>query len=131
MIREIAMQPLFLFGLASRHAQWASVRQAAISGNIANANTPGYKAVDVEPFTAVLDKTRLSMARTAEGHMAPPSATASAEKMRAGDGWDLTVSGNSVSIEEQMLKADEVNRAYALNTSVVRSFHRMLLASVK
>ena len=27
--------------------------------------------------------------------------------------------------------ADEVNRAYSLNTSIVRSFHRMILASVK
>ena len=125
------MEPLFLFGLASRHAQWATVRQAAISGNVANANTPGFKAVDVEPFAAVLDKTRLSMTQTSANHMAPPTATASAAKARAGEGWDMTVSGNSVSLEEQMLKADEVNRAFSLNTSIVRSFHRMLLASVK
>lgn len=30
-----------------------------------------------------------------------------------------------------MLKADDVNRAYSLNTSIVRAFHRMILASVK
>lgn len=125
------MEPLFLFGLASRHAQWATVRQAAISGNVANANTPGFKAVDVEPFAAVLDKTRLSMSQTSASHMAPPTATASAAKARAGEGWEMSVSGNSVSLEEQMLKADEVNRAFSLNTSIVRSFHRMLLASVK
>lgn len=125
------MEPLFLFGLASRHAQWASLRQAAITGNIANANTPGYKAVDVEPFSAVLDKTRLSMERTQAGHMAPPGAGAPSAKADVKDGWDVTASGNSVSLEEQMLKADEVNRAFTLNTSVVRSFHRMILASVK
>jgi flagellar basal-body rod protein FlgB len=30
-----------------------------------------------------------------------------------------------------LLKAGDVNRGYALNAGVVKSFHRMLLASVK
>ena len=29
------------------------------------------------------------------------------------------------------MKAGEVSRGYALNTGVVRAFHRMMLASVK
>ena len=49
------MTPVYLFGLASRHAQWASLRQVAISGNVANANTPGYEALDVAPFTDVMN----------------------------------------------------------------------------
>lgn len=125
------MEPLFLFGLASRHAQWSSVRQAAITGNIANANTPGYKAADVEPFSSVLDKTRLSMARTADLHMTPPGASAPSSKVEKGEGWDINHSGNTVRLEEQMLKAGEVNKAFTLNTNIVRSFHRMLLMSVK
>jgi len=129
---EIALQPPALFGLASRHAQWASVRQTAIAGNIANANTPGYKAVDTEPFSAVLEKTGASMARTSAGHIEVPSATSSSTRTRAkGVDGDETVGGNTVSIEQEMLKADEVQRAFSLNTGIVRSFHRMILASVK
>ena len=45
--------------------------------------------------------------------------------------WEIIHSGNSVSLEQEMIKAGEVNRAYALNTSVVKAFHRMLLASAK
>ncbi len=125
------MEPLFLFSLASRHAQWASVRQAAISGNIANANTPGFKAADVEPFTAVLDKTRLSMNRTSARHMDVANAGAPTSKVNKAEGWDVSHSGNTVSLEQEMLKAGEVNRAFSLNTNVVRSFQRMVLSSVK
>ena len=39
-----------LFELAAKQAQWLSVRQSAIAGNVANVNTPGYHALDVEPF---------------------------------------------------------------------------------
>lgn len=125
------MEPLFLFNLASRHAQWASVRQAAIAGNIANANTPGYRAVDAEPFSAVLDKTHLTLARTASSHLDVTGAGVPVTKMNAKDGWDTSTSGNTVSLEQEMLKADDVNRAFSLNTSIVRAFHRMVLASVK
>lgn len=125
------MQPLYLLGLASRHAQWTSMRQAAIAGNIANANTPGYQAADVAPFSAVLDKTRLDMARTRADHLDMPAADAATHARASAGAWGVTHSGNSVSLEQEMLKADEVNRAYSLNTSIVRSFHRMLLTSVK
>ena len=40
-------------------------------------------------------------------------------------------SGNSVSLEKEMIKASEVNRSYKLNTSVVKAFHRMLITSAK
>ncbi len=58
------MQGIHLFDLASRQAEWLSVRQAAVSGNVANANTPAFKARDVEPFKDVLEQTQLTMAAT-------------------------------------------------------------------
>ncbi len=47
------MEPVHLFDLVSRNNKWLSVRQTAVAGNIANANTPGFKAVDTEPFEKV------------------------------------------------------------------------------
>lgn len=58
------MEPVSLFDLAAKQAQWLSVRQSAIAGNIANANTPGYTANDVEPFEKVLDRTAVSLQTT-------------------------------------------------------------------
>ena len=34
------MQPIQLFDLASRQAEWLTIRQQVVAGNIANANTP-------------------------------------------------------------------------------------------
>ena len=64
-----AVQPVYLFDLAFQRSQWLSVRQSAIAENIANVNTPSYRARDVEPFETVLDKTELAMAATQLGHI--------------------------------------------------------------
>ena len=46
------MNPIQLFELASRQAEWLSVRQQVVATNIANANTPGYSRQSVELATA-------------------------------------------------------------------------------
>lgn len=125
------MSGISLFGVAFQQAQWLSVRQTAISENIANANTPGYKAVDVEPFASVLDKAGLDLAGNSPGHMGLSVGGVRPPVIDRDKNVQTKISGNSVSVEQELIKADEVNRAYALNTNVVRSFHRMLLMSVK
>ena len=63
------MEPVNLFDLAAQQSRWLAVRQSAVAGNIANVNTPGYGAVDVEPFEKVLDNTGVAMAATQAGHL--------------------------------------------------------------
>jgi flagellar basal-body rod protein FlgB len=128
---EDSVGAVYLFDLASRQAQWLAVRQATIAGNISNANTPGFKALDVEPFSSVLDKTKLAMAATSNGHIGFDSPHVRSAKVKKTESWDTMHSGNSVSIEQEMVKAGTVNREHNLNTNIVRSFHRMLLASVR
>lgn len=125
------MDKVYLFDLASRHAAWSSVRQATIAGNIANANTPGYRAAEVEPFSAILDKTHLAEARTNAAHLSMSAPGAAQVKMDEADAWTVSDNGNTVSLDQQMAKAAEVSSGFTLNTSIVRSFHRMVLASVR
>jgi len=125
------MGPIHLFDLASRQAQWLSVKEAAISSNVANANTPGFKARDVDPFSDVLEKTQLSMAATNPHHLEIDATGITAVQMRQEDISETTHSGNTVSLEQEMMKAGEVNRDFSLNTSIVKAFHRMMLAAVK
>jgi flagellar basal-body rod protein FlgB len=125
------VNPVYLFDLASRHVAWASLRQTVVAGNIANANTPGYGALDVEPFADVLSETGLVMAQTTAGHISVTGAEARAGKTEPAESWDVTLSGNSVSLDDELIKAGEVNRAVALDTSIERSFHRMLMMSVR
>ena len=56
---------------------------------------------------------------------------APAPGVRKEEPWDVTHSGNTISLEQELIKAGEVNRAYRLNTSVAKAFHRMILASAK
>lgn len=123
------MDPINFFSLASQQNRWLSVRQSVVAQNVANVNTPGYKALDVEPFEAVLNATGVEMRKTQTRHMSPVGAAGSDAHTEENAKWQLVHSGNSVSLEEQMLKSSEVAGAYARNTGVMKTFHRMLLAS--
>ncbi|MCF3932474.1 flagellar basal body rod protein FlgB [Acuticoccus sp. M5D2P5] len=125
-----ATSPLYVMNLATRRAAWASTREAAIAGNIANANTPDYKARDIEPFAANLHETRLQMAATSRAHLALSPIEMSATEVKPDDTWDVTHSANTVSLDEQLLKADETQRSHQLSLSVLGTFHRMLMTSV-
>jgi flagellar basal-body rod protein FlgB len=125
------LEAVYLFNIAHRHAEWATVRQATISGNVANANTPGYAARDIEPFASVLDKTRLTMAQTAAGHLDLQGAEMRSATASAAESWDVHHSGNSVSLDQELLKAAETNGAFSLTTSTIKAFHRMMMTSVR
>lgn len=125
------MGDIYLFDVASRQAQWLAVRQATISSNIANANTPGFKAKDVEPFSKVFDRTQLAMAATDSAHLGFDASYTRPTKVKKSESWETMHSGNSVSIEQEMVKAGEISRDSSLNTSIVKAFHRMMLASTR
>ena len=125
------MEPVNLFDLAVQQSRWLAVRQSAVAGNVANANTPGYAAVDVEPFEKVLDKTAVALAATRPGHIRGASAEAGYAVREDARAPSLLPSENSVSLENEMLKAGEIRRQFELNTAIVKAFHRMLMMSSK
>jgi flagellar basal-body rod protein FlgB len=125
------MEPIYLLSLASRKSSWLAARQETVASNISNANTPGYKAKDVTPFAQVLNTTQLSMISTNPNHIAPAGGTDIDGAQETKGAWDVTETGNSVGLEEELLKAGDVNRDYSLTTNVVKSFHSMLMSVVK
>lgn len=125
------MQGIHLFDLASRQAEWLSVRQAAVSGNVANANTPGFKARDVEPFHDVLAQSQLTMVATNPKHLEIDASGIAATALRKDAVTEQNHSKNTVNLEMEMVKSGEINREFALNTSIVKAFHRMMMSSVK
>ncbi|QAU45265.1 flagellar basal body rod protein FlgB [Bradyrhizobium guangzhouense] len=125
------MGPLYLFELASSQARWLELRQSTIATNVANANTPGFKARDVEPFNKVLDAVPVRLATTSPAHMQLSPAETDTRAVAKKDSWDVVHSGNSVSLEQEMIKGSDVNRDYSMNSAIVRSFNRMVLTSAK
>lgn len=125
------MAPLFLLGLAAQNASWLTARQATVAQNISNANTPGFKAKDVKPFADVLEKAQLELKATNPLHIADDRAGGFVAGLKTAEPWETTSSGNSVSLEQELIKAGEVNRGYALNTGISKAFHHMMMSSVK
>ena len=123
--------PLYLFELASSQARHLELRQSTIATNVANANTPGFKARDVEPFNKVLDGMPVRLATTSPTHMQLSPAETDTRTNAKKESWEVVHSGNSVSLEQEMIKGNDVSRDYSMNSAVVRSFHRMLMSSVK
>ena len=125
------MQPVNLFKFASLQAEWLSVRQATVAGNIANADTPGYRALDVEPFEKVLDRSSVALGATQPGHFGARPTEASFKTREDDRTTAVMPSNNTVVLENELLRAGEVHRAFELNTAIVKAFHRMTLLSVK
>lgn len=125
------MQPVNLFDLATHQAKWLSVRQSAISGNIANVNTPGYQAMEIEPFERVLDGTRVAMQGTHVDHIKTGATDDSYSLRREEDGPAQLPSGNSVVLEQELVKSGEVSRSFEMNTAIVKAFHRMMMTTTR
>jgi flagellar basal-body rod protein FlgB len=125
------MQPIQLFELASRQAQWLAVRQNVVAGNIANANTPHYAAKDLKPFDSVLKETGFQLAATNPAHFTDGALSQQVTETSLIDDAQMQQSGNSVEVEKELMKSGEVKRDYDLNTGLVKSFHRMMLMVVR
>lgn len=125
------MEPVYIMKLANQHQNWLSLREATVAQNVANANTPGYQAKDVESFSSLFDKKQVHMRGTQPGHMSAIDATERSEEVENKDSWDITYSGNSVSLEQEMMKVNEIARDHALTTSIMKSMHQMMLLSAK
>jgi len=105
-----------LFHLASRRLQWLSDRQKAVSENIANADTAGYRAREVEGFDSYLSSTEKA------GDLRD------AEVREVEDTWAESISGNNVVMEEQILYAADTAGQYKLASNLYRKAHEMVMA---
>lgn len=126
------MEPVNLFKLASAHNTWLSERQLTIAANIANVDTPNYRAQDVAPFVAQMDLTRSGMVTSHERHMAASGlATGAVIERRPEIDALAKHGGNTVSLERELLKAQSVRKSFAMNAAIIKAFHGLVLASAK
>jgi flagellar basal-body rod protein FlgB len=125
------LSPIYLFEVAAQKAQWLSARQTAIAGNVANASTPGYRALDIQPFSAVLDSSPIEMAATNPAHLSSPQSQAAATREIEVAPSEQTLSGNTVNLEQQMINLGDVNRDYTMSANIRRAFHQLLLSALK
>jgi flagellar basal-body rod protein FlgB len=100
--------------LLDRSLDLRSLRQKLISSNIANQETPGYKAVDID-FKAALNKAEgetLPLIKGDERHLEGVSGGGSGEVSLQKTGIDEGYDKNSVNIEMEMAKMAENTLMY-------------------
>jgi flagellar basal-body rod protein FlgB len=123
---------LSILKLASSLAAHSSARQTLVTENIANADTPGYRARDLPDFAEALDAgPGLANRATRPGHMdfgGGGAIDAAAEEV-ASFGAE-TPNGNSVSLEDQMMRAAEIRQNHDLALCVYRKTMDILRASL-
>ncbi len=108
---------LDIFRTAHSMAAHAGKRQAVIAQNIANADTPGYKPLDIKDFATVMAQADLQGSfgrenlRTTVATLEPQIVRGSAE----------SPNGNAVSIEQEMVKAADSQRQHNQALAIYKS----------
>lgn len=113
---------------------YLQVRQSLIAQNVANADTPGVQAKDLSPFAANFTSAlhqAASMARTDGAHMAAnPDTQGEAKLDRQHEGWELAPNGNSIVLEQEMIKSHETRAAYEMSNLVFSKHVAMTRAAL-
>jgi len=121
------LESLTLFDMASAMARHAGRRHSVIAENVANADTPGFRARDLEDFASVV-KGGLTPRATRPGHVgaidaafAPGTGPGAGMRARIVDaGGASSPNGNTVNLPEQTMKAVEAQASHALATTIYR-----------
>ena len=107
-------QGVSLLGALQSRMGWLSDRQKLVAENVANGSTPGYKPKDLTPqdFSALVagqnpQGSSLGLTLTSAMHIQPEGMTSSGSKAVVKLDSETTMDGNSVVLEEQMLKMSE------------------------
>lgn len=126
----MTMKGIPLFSMLRARMEWLSERQKLLSENIANADTPGYRARDLKPvdFEKMMRRSRTSdIAVTQPGHLKGGGDVNRFNfKPVEEDGQEANPSGNSVSIEDQMVKLGETQMEYETATGIYRKQSALL-----
>lgn len=120
------LESISFFRTASQRIQWASERQKVISGNVANANTPGYKAREVTPFERMLERRPTSvLAVTHERHLGGAQRGVVDSRIDP-SAWEESLDGNTVVLEQQTIRANEAFEQFAVATRAYKKGHELL-----
>ena len=112
-----------LFAMLRQRLGYLGERQRVIAQNVANADTPGYAPRDLKAFkfSAQLQSAQSGLAmqpaQTSAGHMPGggarrAGASGGAFKTVKGADTETTLDGNSVVLEDQMIKMSEARMQY-------------------
>lgn len=118
-----------LFQTIGHKMDYSGVRHTLLAQNVANADTPGFRAHDLKPFSEALRTVKpAGMMATHGQHMVANLGNTTFREDNRVEGWEVEPSGNEVGLEEQMIQAADNARDYQLSTNLMRKHVEMLKA---
>jgi flagellar basal-body rod protein FlgB len=99
-------------------ARHAATRHGVVARNIANADTPGYRARDLPSFSEVWQAGGSPIKATRSGHIGGGTRVLLEARQ---DLHHTGPNGNSVSLEAEMVKAADARQAHEMALAVHRS----------
>jgi flagellar basal-body rod protein FlgB len=125
------LKSMTLFEAVKKRMDWLAQRQEVLSQNIANADSPKYKARDLKPynFKELLRRegAQLNMVSSGKGHLPGRRKRISDFDSQADRRpFETTPMKNSVVLEEQMSKIGETGASYKMATNLYRKHIGML-----
>lgn len=129
------MEPIGIIALASKQAEWLTVRQSVVADNVANVNTPNFRTKDVNSFDDVLasqssNGSAMSLVTTNARHMNINDSSHDGIAVSEQSGLAVSSSGNSVQIAHEMMKASQIRQEYDLNTGLVKALNSMMMTTI-
>ncbi|PZX10069.1 FlgB family protein [Celeribacter halophilus] len=121
---------LEIFKMAGDMARHAVTRQEVIAKNIANADTPEYRAKDIAPFARTYEQASgTTMRATRAAHILAPKDAAMDYGVFETSGT-TSPNGNTVSLETEMMKSSQVRHEHDLALAIYKSSMNILRTSI-
>ncbi|HHG90947.1 MAG TPA: flagellar basal body rod protein FlgB [Devosia sp.] len=129
----IANLPIFQ-ALKSK-MDWHQTRQKLLAENVANAETPGYRARDLEAFSfeSVLKgqgARSIATATTNARHISSANSGNEGFVSRSNAKFEVTPDGNSVVLEEEMMKVASNQMDYQAATSLYSRSLKLIRSAI-
>jgi flagellar basal-body rod protein FlgB len=126
----MAITDLPLVSMLKSKLHWHQARQKVLAENVANANTAGFKPLDLkEPGFAEALKGAIPLERTSPLHIGFGARPSEAETTKSAR-FETRPSGNAVNLEDEMLKVSSNQSEYQLATSLYQKSLSMLRTAV-
>ena len=122
--------------MITRKMSWLSHRTEVIAQNVANADTPNYRARDLKEvrFQKLVRKEGQSggftPARTNGSHLTGLNSNMPFATSSAPDAYETSIDGNDVSIEQQLTKLGETQMSYQMTLNLYRKHLDMIRTSL-
>lgn len=117
-----------ILGLMTAKLSYLGQKQAVLAENVANADTPGYKAKEIVPFSFddAMNQVQRGMVVTDVQHIVPASMVGVNAATKTAKSFETLPSGNSVDLEQQMMQVSSTTMDYQASASIFQKFMSLL-----